>query len=157
MNLALPHRTGNRQRGAAAVELAVLLPIVIILLTGATFFARCFWHYTVAQKAAQDAARYLSSISVTEMRSRPLAIAAATVAEEIARVELSDLNPGRIEPDVVIECGRNPCRGVGSAALPQSVRVSVYVDMFDTIFGTWNTGDYGLRLSIDIEVPYVGR
>lgn len=159
MNRAIsyPSSPAIRQRGSAAVELALFIPILLITLTLPLFFARYFWHYTVAHKAAQDAARYLSTISSTEMRVGKLAQAAAAVASDIATTELAELNPGSNPPTVDIECGTVHCTGVGSTALPDTVRVIVTIDMFDNIFGAVDTGQYGMRISADVVMPYVGN
>ena len=45
-----------RGRGSVAVECAIVLPILLLLISGLLFFARVFWCYTVAQKAAHDGA-----------------------------------------------------------------------------------------------------
>jgi Flp pilus assembly protein TadG len=160
MNFPIPQRprsSPTRQRGAAAVELALIIPILLVLLSFPLFFARYFWHYTVAQKAAQDAARYLSTVSHVEMRVGKLAQAAAAVASDIATAELAELNPGPNPPQVVIQCGTVPCLGVGGTALPQTVRVQVSMDMFDDIFGAVDTGQYGMRISADVVMRYVGN
>lgn len=146
----------TRQRGAAAVELAIIIPVLLIFLQLSLFPARYFWHYTVAQKAAQDAARYLSTISPAEMRVGKLAQAAAATASDIATRELADLNPGQGgAPKVVIQCGTDPCNGVGALPLPDTVRVHVTMDMFDDIFFTVDT-QYGMPISADVVMRYVG-
>lgn len=148
-----------RQAGAAAVELAILLPILMAFLTIPLFFGRYFWHYSVANKAAYDAARYLSTISVREMRSKDLSIAAGQVALDIASEEIADLKSGSGAPTIEVYCGPRPklCTGIGSNATPQTVIVTVELDMVDDIFKVVNTGFYGWRITAEAEVPYVGR
>jgi hypothetical protein len=154
-------RTGNicrrRSRGAAAVEMAILLPIFMSLLIFPIFFGRVYWHYTVAQKAAQDAARYLSSVSFQELRSVRLAPQAAAIAQEIARIELSELAPGGMSPQIEIYCGLLACAGLGARPAPTYVRVVVRMDMVDTLFGIVNTGRYGLPITVNVSMPYVGQ
>lgn len=144
------------QRGSAAVELALLLPVLVAFLVFPFFFARFFWHYSVAQKAAQDAARYLSTISIQEMRSSTLAQAAAAASSQIALTELAELQPGQAAPTVSILCGSDPCLGVGAAALPQTVRVHVAMDMFDAS-GVVDTGQWGKPIRVDAEMRYAGN
>lgn len=151
------HKTLNGQRGAAAVELALVLPFLILLLMFTTFYARYFWHYTVAQKAAFDSARYLSTISEQEMREPALAVAARDVANDIALTEIAELNPhGTVKPDVIIQCGGVPCGGVRALALPRTVTVIVTMDMYDDFFGL-DLGRYGLPINVVTEVRYVGN
>ena len=148
----------RRQRGSAAVELALVLPTLVILMTVPLFFARYFWHYTVAHKAALDAARYLSTVSVREMRSASLAATAGQIANGIAAEEIADLSPGKDKPSIEIFCGSsNLCIGYGAATMPETIKVRVSMNMFDNVFGAVNTGRYGWRIIAEAEVRYVGR
>jgi Flp pilus assembly protein TadG len=49
------------QRGVAAVELAFILPILLIMLSGVIEYGRALWYYDALAKGARDAARYLST------------------------------------------------------------------------------------------------
>jgi len=155
--------TRRRQQGAAAVELALVLPILIAFFTAPLFFAIYFWHYTVAQKAAQDGARYLSTVSEQEMRDPELALAAANTAREIIRGELADLIPAQNSVAVVLHCGTaangvmNLCTGVGDGPLPEFVNISVQFRLRDQFFGFVNTGRYGWNVSALAAVPYVSN
>lgn len=91
-------RTLSWQRGVAAVELAIILPILVVLLALPFYFGRLFWHYTVAEKAAHDAALYLSSIPVTEMKSQARIASIIDVAKQIYDVVVAELNPGDYPP-----------------------------------------------------------
>lgn len=159
MMTAVRKRSRSRHAGAAAVELAILLPILFVFFTIPLFFGRYFWHYSVANKAAHDAARYLSTISVREMRSATLAAAAGQVAFDIANEEVADLHPGSAAPAIEVHCGPSPklCTGVGASPMPQTVIVKVELDMVDDIFNAVNTGFYGWRITAQAELPYVGR
>lgn len=145
-----------RQGGAAAVEMALLLPFFVLLMSLALFLGRYFWHYTAAQKAAQDASRYLSTIPEAEMRDLVLAPAAAAVARDIAEMELDGLNTGRVAPRVDVVCGGENCLGVTGAALPATVAVIVRMDLYDHIFGI-DLGRFGVRMVVRSEVRYVGN
>jgi len=158
MILELPWRrsaVGNRQRGAAAVEFAVLLPCLAIVLAPLIFCARFMWHYTVAHKAAQDAARYMATVPVVEMRSPTLAAQAKDVAIEIARRELGDLAPGEDLRDADVLCDTNSC-GVRTGTVPRTVKVTLVFHMHDPIFNTY-LGPYGLPIEVDVVAPYVGK
>jgi Flp pilus assembly protein TadG len=152
-----------RQSGASAVELALILPILIVLLTAPLFFAIFFWHYTTVQKAVQDGARYLSSISEQDMRDPELAAASAEIAREIIRAETAELIPATNRINIVLNCGTaangvtNLCTGVGDGDLPENVAVSVQFYLKDDIFALVNTGRYGWSVSAIATVPYVGK
>lgn len=142
------------QRGVAAVELALILPVMVIFLGFPLFFARYFWYYTVAQKAAQDSARYLATISVQEMRIGSLNQAALAIASQIATTELAELNPGTAPPSVTFYCGGYVCSGIGARSLPDTVLVRVTMDMVDNILGIVDTGRYGWPITVDVEMRY---
>lgn len=147
----------RRQRGVAAVEFAILLLVLMPALTIPIFFGRYFWHYTVAHKAANDAARYLSTVSAREMRNPTLAMAASNLARQIASEELSDLNPGTEPPRVHVLCGvEQECIGVTSGPLPETVTVRVQLDIIDNVFRVVPTGWWGLNITANAKVRYVG-
>lgn len=147
--------TSRWQRGAAAVEFAIITPFLIIALAPFVLYARYMWHYTVAHKAAQDAARYMSTVSVSEMQSRSLTIQAREVAVEIARRELSELAPGEEFPDPDVLCDIATC-GQRSGTLPSTITVFLTFNMHDPIFNIY-LGPRGKLFEITVAVPYVGR
>jgi Flp pilus assembly protein TadG len=55
----------GRERGAAAVEFALVLPLLIILLLGIIDFGLYYYNDLALTHAARDAARYLSVNNVT--------------------------------------------------------------------------------------------
>lgn len=147
--------TTRRQRGAAAVEFAIMLPCLAIVLAPLILCARFMWHYTVANKAAQDAARYMATVPVVEIRSRTLAAQASAVAVEIVRKELSDLAPGESISDPEVGCDTNAC-GLRAGTVPRNIRVTVVFYMRDPIFDTY-LGQYGLPIDVTVMTPYVGK
>jgi Flp pilus assembly protein TadG len=153
-------RNGRRQRGVAAVEFALVLPILMLLLAVTLFFGRLFWHYTVAQKAAHDAALMLANATRLEIgTSKPdlgdieiSKLAAAVAAEEIA-----ELNPGVGRPRVEVYCDQAACVG---DAVPNQVRVLIRMRMYDIFLGGFSDnigGNEGIWLHADVRVPYVGH
>lgn len=150
----LPGR--GRERGGAAVELAVVLPLLILFLAFPMFYARCFWHYTVAQKAAQDAARYLAAVPAAEMRSRVLGRAAAATAVDIATRTIAELAPGMAIAPPRAFCDNDNC-GQRPGEVPTMVHVVVNFGIVDTWFGLVDTGRYGLPINADVTVRYVGQ
>lgn len=145
----------HAQRGAVAVELAFTLPIFLILLVTVLATGRLLWHYTVAHKAAQDAARYLSTISVQEMRDPGLTPAAVNVARRIAQIELEDLHLEADKLEIDILCGNGNCTGVRSQPLPGNVRVIVRI-YFSDVFGFFEFDRYGLPIIALGEMRYAG-
>lgn len=142
----------TRQRGIAAVELAFVLPVLVMLLIFPLYLGRVYWHYTVIQHAAQDAARYLSKVPASEIGNPTRASQVADIAKEIVRQELEELAPGTYPPDVVIACNNGNCVGF---LTPTTVRVSIQVQMEDIFFSDYT--QLIIPLSIDVVYPYMGR
>lgn len=147
-----------RQRGIAAVELAIILPILVALLAVPFYFGRVFWHYTVSEKAAHDAALYLSSVPLTEMKSQARIASVVNVAQQIYDLEMAELNPGEYAPMPTFLCGAMSCAGI---TVPDTVRVTVQMRVFDDFLSSFTT-DYkdeegGIALTVDVTLPYVGK
>jgi Flp pilus assembly protein TadG len=58
MTMHLP--TSGRQRGAALVELALIIPLLLTLTMITTEFGRAMYQYNLLTKSVRDAVRYLS-------------------------------------------------------------------------------------------------
>jgi Flp pilus assembly protein TadG len=53
-------RFGREQRGAAAVEMAVVLPIFVLVLAGVVQFGAAMYSYASMMHAAREGARYMA-------------------------------------------------------------------------------------------------
>ena len=53
-------RRSVRQQGAAIVEFALILPLLITLMAGIFEFGRAFWYYDALTKATRDGARFMA-------------------------------------------------------------------------------------------------
>jgi Flp pilus assembly protein TadG len=47
-------------RGAQAVEFAILVPVLLIIVTGIVYFGLVFWSQSTIQQAAREGARYVA-------------------------------------------------------------------------------------------------
>lgn len=57
-------RHGSRyQRGGAAVEFALMIGILVLIVSGIVEFGRVFWHYDALTKATRDGARLISLVN----------------------------------------------------------------------------------------------
>ncbi|GAB3433894.1 pilus assembly protein [Massilia solisilvae] len=160
MKASIPSSASSR--GVAAVELALWLPFLVLLLGAGLFLARFFWHYTVAQKAAHDAARFLAAATVTEMRVPPVGGGAdnpvAAIARKIANDEIAELRPGGLySPQINVVCDVfYPCAG---QFVPKKVSVSIEMSVTDIFFpnltyGLFNTDS--LLIQTAVTTNYVG-
>jgi Flp pilus assembly protein TadG len=53
-----------RERGLAAVEFAILLPLVLLIMLATAELGRALYQYNTLTKAVRDGARYLSSVAI---------------------------------------------------------------------------------------------
>lgn len=136
---ALIRKPSLRSQGSIAVECAIVLPVLLLLISSMLFFARVFWCYTVAQKAAHDGARFLATTTLREITpsSTGSDVPVALVAEQIARDEVAELNPGAgIGVEVLCYQGTptpywGHCFGID---VPKDVLVRVTVPVMDSFF-----------------------
>lgn len=157
---AIAARSRKRHAGVAAVELAFCLPILIGFLLLPIFFARVFWHYTIAQKAAQDAARYLSTVPQSEMIAPASAAAAGNLALEIIRRQIAEMSPdaqvGTLQAFCNTASSTDNCGANFAGSVPTSVRVSFRLTMYDPT-GLIDFGIYGLQINANYTMRYVGN
>lgn len=143
------------QRGIVAVEMAFILLFVLVLLPYPLFFGRAFWHYAVLQKAAHDAARYMSTIPVLDMKNPGKASQAVAVVQSMVSAATAGLG----EPAATwVMCGATPC-GV-LPVLPDQVRIGVGVVLQDPIFPAITRpliGDEGLLLQANVTMRYANN
>lgn len=128
---SLLRRKKQDARGSVAVEFAIVLVTILFpLFVAALFLGRFFWHYTVAEKAAQNAARFLATASPRELKIPGSSGEAAIVgaAKAMAQAEIAELHPSPDYPALVyVFCDGGPCLPFTTAPLPTTV--SVYVTM----------------------------
>jgi Flp pilus assembly pilin Flp len=152
-----------RSRGAAAVELAILLATILpVLLAGVLLFGRYFWYYTVAQKAALNAATFLAAASPADFKTLgprglpPVVNAALLIAEK----EVEGLQPGYIPVYVDAYCDRHSCSA--GNAVPQNITVRVYATVEDPFLSRLSEAFLGtstieIPLNAIASVGYVGN
>lgn len=145
-------------RGSIAVEFAIMLPIYIVFLSTLVLFGRMLWHYTVAEKAARDAALFLSRVSIEEIRAplNAFEIPVAALARAIAWEEMAELRPGESIPSVAIYCDGLPCDGFTT---PRQISVVIRMNMIDPFFSGF-LAEYGFPsdflLTATAATNYVG-
>ncbi|HEY0843238.1 TadE/TadG family type IV pilus assembly protein [Methylotenera sp.] len=95
-----------KQQGAAAIEFALLLVLLLMFVAGIVEFGRAFWYYDALTKATRDGARYLSNTRVsalvaldtaTQDQAKQMVVNAATQAQV----------PSFTTADVTVTCEPN--------------------------------------------------
>jgi len=161
-----PIRTPSvRRKGSIAVECAIVLPILLLLIGGMLFFARVFWCYTVAQKAAHDGARFLAAATLREITpsSAGPVVPVALAAQKIASDEVAELGSGG-GVGVEVQCYAGaatlrwgPCLGFYT---PRKVLVGVTVSVSDSFFDPFTvdfTNGLPITFTAIMATDYVGN
>lgn len=114
----------HRERGAAAVELALVVFVLLLIAAGTIAFGRAFWYADALTKATRDGARLLSTWPVDTINS-----AGVTAARDIAinSANAASVSPALATGNVVVECLNSSFSVVACAdgTAPDNVRVSV--------------------------------
>lgn len=97
--LSAPRPTG--EKGAAAVEFAIVVIVLLLIVGGIVEFGRAFWYYDALTKATRDGARYMSTANVATINTvgKPIAITLVVNAANAARV-----SPDLLNGNVAVTC-----------------------------------------------------
>lgn len=152
------------QRGAIAVEAALVLPLLLIIVTfPSIFWTMYFYRYSAAQKAVHDAGLYLSTAPRLEMTTvgPDGSPAALTLAKTIIAREMAGMSP----PDPGIVCSyqqasgfpvSKPCSTTNNQDYKQAL-VGLYVSLDMSYIDPITGSDSGIRISPYADVPYLGN
>lgn len=100
---------GKRQRGAALVEFAILLPVLLTLFGGMVELGHAIYQYETLTKSARNAARYLSQFSPLDA-NYPIASAQCLAVYGNTGCTGSPLVPNLSASNVVV-CDRSNSSG----------------------------------------------
>ncbi|UER54592.1 pilus assembly protein [Kineosporiaceae bacterium SCSIO 59966] len=120
---------GDRERGAAAVEFALVLPMLIVLVFGIISFGFMYTNWTALESGAREGARYMAIHSSTDST-------AGAVAEERAKAA------------AVLPCGADADGdGLGDActAVPDPIQCAAGVTDIT----------YRMTAPVDLTIPFV--
>lgn len=87
------------------------------------------------------------------MRTSALIEAALTLANDLAKAEMSDLPPGGYPPIMTIDCDGWTCDGYTTPATVEvKIRMRVQDPFFNTDFGSYE----GILISANAQMIYIG-
>lgn len=124
---------GQFQNGVAAVEFAIILIPLLLIVAGVVEFGKTFWYYDALAKATRDGARLIS-------RADKDAIANAKVDAEnlvVNAVNGANVSPALTGDNVLVEClnASYGSQGCTDGLEPHHVRVTI-VD-YTVDIGDW--------------------
>jgi Flp pilus assembly protein TadG len=109
----------NVERGAAAVEFAILLPILVVIIFGVIAFGIAFARLETYISAAREGARFAAVHCQPDALSCTPALIATRVQDAAAGYPIG---PGT--PTADIDCAQNPGLAV-TVAWPQSIPINI--------------------------------
>jgi hypothetical protein len=138
---------GHNERGVQLVELAIVLPLFMILFAATAEFGRYFYEYTTLSKAARVGARYLVTAKVDCAQAdlaRNLVVYGNTAGTG------SPILPGLLVSNVSITPNDLACAGTPQG-VPQSITVTISGFKHESLF---NLGGLlnNAAISMDIDV-----
>ncbi|MEJ7576332.1 MAG: TadE/TadG family type IV pilus assembly protein [Pyrinomonadaceae bacterium] len=132
----------REDKGTQLIELAIILPVMLMMMAATAEFGRFFYTYTTLAKATRAGARYLATSAVKsteDTRARNLIVYGDTTGEGNAVVS------GLTEQNVRI------VRTGGVPVLPETVTVEIDSYTYTPIFDLGKiTGQKNLSLNIEV-------
>lgn len=107
----------RQERGASMAELAIMVPILILLLAAVADFGRFFQQYTTLAKSTRTAARYLSNHSFPDNQG---AARNLVVCGKLTCAGGDELVPGITTANVCIESTGSPKIETVTVSIPRT-------------------------------------
>lgn len=117
------------QRGAVAIELAVVAVVMMLIIAGAVGFGRAYWYADALTKATRDGARLMSTWVFSLVA--PIGVSGGVVSAQT--ITLTSANAANVSPpltagNVLVECLNASFSVVNcndGSQRPANVRVSI--------------------------------
>lgn len=136
------------ERGIQLVELAIVLPVLLILFAATAEFGRFFYEYTTLSKAARNGTRYLATGAVcpnVDAAARNLVVYGNTAGTGAPVI------PG-LAADNVRVVRKDSTGAEVTAGVPQTVTIVIADFKYEPMFGLGAlTNNATLNLNIDLE------
>lgn len=141
-------RFARDERGVQLVELAIVLPLMMMLFGAAAEFGRFFYEYTTLAKASRIAARYLATArtdGTQDLAARNLVVYGN--ANGTGTPLLSGLTTGNVQ---IVR--RDASGGAQIGGVPQTVTVQINGYTHQPIFDLGKlTNSASLSMSVDVK------
>jgi Flp pilus assembly protein TadG len=122
------------QAGAAAVEFAFVLVILLLIMAGIVEFGRTFWYADALTKATRDGARVMSSWPVATISSQGPS-AARSITQGSANA--ANVNPPLTTGNVQVQCLDAAFGSVACTDGTAPANVMVSITGFTVNLGEW--------------------
>ena len=106
-------------RGAAVVEFAFVLTLMLLITAGIFEFGRAFQYYDALAKSTRDGARYMSTAPKATISSSGVTVAKNLV---VAEANAANVAPALTTGEVVVTCTPAAC---ADGTAPTDVEVSI--------------------------------
>jgi Flp pilus assembly protein TadG len=143
------------QGGAAVIEFAIMLPLLLLLIAGMAEFGRVIWYYDALAKATRDSARSLSLVTQTNWADATVRATALTAAQTLVIDAATAANiPGLTSTNVQVQCDSGGGFAACGSPPPTYVRVMIvnYTVAIGQLFpiltadrNAWSVTDVNLR------------
>lgn len=132
------YKTGNAmrasdQKGAAAVEFAIVISLLVLITGGIIEFGRVLWYYDALTKATRDGARFLSTVPKNTILSN------ITAAQNLV---VNAANAANVSPvltssgNVSVTC-QNAFYVTADCDTAPAEYVTVAITNYSVAFGSW--------------------
>lgn len=115
--------------GAAAVELAVVLPVLMLLAIGIADYSRVFASAITVANAAKAGAQYGVQTTVTSNDTAAINFAARQDALDAGSITVTSTRVCRCADGSIVNCVTATCEAYGAPRIYVTVTVSKAVDM----------------------------
>jgi Flp pilus assembly protein TadG len=137
----------RNERGIQLVELAIVLPVLMLLFGATAEFGRFFYEYTTLAKAARVGTRYLSTAgmaSTVDQNAKNLVVYGNTTGTGTPII--SGLSTNNIQ---IVR--KDSTGAVQTTGVPRTVTVAVTGFKYEPMFGMgWLANNKALSLNIDL-------
>lgn len=131
-----------RQKGAAAVEFAIVISLLVLITGGIIEFGRVLWYYDALTKATRDGARFMSTANVTTIVSATTGGVATATTLVVNAANAAGVRPNLTGGNVDIQCTYLVSEVEGDWGschnnVPVPVHVRVKISGYNVTFGSW--------------------